>query len=859
MKKLYWSYINHLMNKSIALAFLFMSQLVWAQDIDLSYYLPQDITYDQSIPTPKEVIGHEVGEWHVTHDKLYYYMKELAEASDRVSITEYARSHENRPLVYLTITSEKNRENLEEIRLEHKKLTDPSESGSVDIDNMPVVIYQGNSIHGNEPSGGNGALATAYYLAAAQGAYIDDLLDNAIILLDPCYNPDGFQRFSSWVNSHKGKNLISDPNSREYNEVWPRGRTNHYWFDLNRDWLLLTHPESQGRIKHFHHWKPDILTDHHEMGSNSTFFFQPGIPSRTNPNTPKLNQELTAEIATFHAAALDEIGSLYYSQESFDDYYYGKGSTYPDAQGCIGILFEQASSRGHYQATDHGILTFPFSIRNQVATMLSTQKAGLALRKDLLEYKRKSFKEAQSLASSNGVKGYVFNDDGDPYRAERFISILQQHQIPVYHLNQSTDDFDTAGSYYVPLDAKQYRLTKSIFEEVHEFQDSLFYDVSAWTLPHAFNLPCREVGAGAGLRGDLVDMDKDMVSGNMIGSGQPYAYLIPWHQYLAPRLLDQLHKQGVIVKLANQDFSSRIGDEELAFKAGTLIVPTGNNQGMDAAEMSSLMTSLAQDNHLNIYITNGGQTSVGVDLGSRSSNLLPAQNIMMVVGDGVNSYDVGEMWHHFDQVLDIPVSMIEMDDISRVDLSAYTTIILPDGRYNGLNSSATDLKDWIRGGGNLVAFKGAINWLDTKDIVSVDTKGGGMSGSSKDRKPYSAAGADRGARVTGGMIARGQVDTTHPLFYGYNREEMYFFKRGNSYYEHSSNVYNTPAVYDENPIASGYLHKNNEERLKSAAAVLVHNNGSGQVICIVDNPLFRGYWWGGSKLFANAIFMGSTL
>jgi len=295
---------------------------------------------------------------------------------------------------------------------------------------MPVVIYQGNSIHGNEPSGGNGALATAYYLAAAQGEYIDDLLDNAIILLDPCYNPDGFQRFSSWVNSHKGKNLISDPNSREYNEVWPRGRTNHYWFDLNRDWLLLTHPESQGRIRHFHHWKPDILTDHHEMGSNSTFFFQPGIPSRTNPNTPKLNQELTAEIATFHAAALDEIGSLYYSKESFDDYYYGKGSTYPDAQGCIGILFEQASSRGHYQSTDHGILTFPFSIRNQVATMLSTQKAGLALRKDLLEYKRKSFKEAQSLASSNGVKGYVFNDDGDPYRAERFIAILQQHQIP---------------------------------------------------------------------------------------------------------------------------------------------------------------------------------------------------------------------------------------------------------------------------------------------------------------------------------------------------------------------------------------------------------------------------------------------
>ena len=858
MKKLYWLYINQLMTKSIILAIFFSSQLLWSQDIDLSYYLPQDVTYDQSIPTPKEVIGHEVGEWHVTHDKLYYYMKELAEVSDRVTLTEYARSHENRPLIYLTITSQQNRDRIDDIRVEHKKLTDPTVSGSVDINNMPVVIYQGNSIHGNEPSGGNGSLAIAYYLAAAQGSYINDLLDNTIILLDPCYNPDGFQRFSSWVNSHKGKNLISDPNSREYNEAWPRGRTNHYWFDLNRDWLLLTHPESQGRIKTFHHWKPDILTDHHEMGSNSTFFFQPGIPSRTNPNTPKLNQELTAKIGTFHAAALDEIGSLYYSQESFDDYYYGKGSTYPDAQGCIGILFEQASSRGHYQATDHGILTFPFSIRNQVATMLSTQRAGLSMRKELLEYKRASFVEAQSLANSNSVKGYVFNDDGDPYRAERFISILQQHQIPVYHLDKSTGGFGTEGSYYVPLDAKQYRLTKSIFEEVHEFQDSLFYDVSAWTLPHAFNLPCTEVGATGGLQGDLVDMNKDMNEGTMVGDGRAYAYLIPWHQYLAPRLLDQLHKRGLIVKLANQTFATSIGGKAMQFKAGTLIVPTGNNQTMDPAEMSELMTSLAQENHLNIYISNGGQTSSGVDLGSRSTDLLPAQSIMMVVGDGINSYDVGEMWHHFDQVLDIPVSMVEMDDLSRVDLAAYTTIILPDGRYNALNSMATDLKDWVRGGGNLVAFKGAINWLDSKDIINVETKGGD-SMSSKNRRPYSAAGANRGARVTGGMIARGQIDMTHPLFYGYNREEMYFFKRGNSYYEHSSNVYNTPAVYDENPIASGYLHKSNAERLKSSAAVLVHNSGSGQVISIVDNPLFRGYWWGGSKLFANAIFMGSTL
>jgi len=203
---------------------IFLYQLSIAQNIDLSYYLPQDISYDESIPTPKEFIGHEVGEWHVTHDKQYYYMKELARLSDRITLTEYARTYEGRPLIYLTITSTDNRANLESIRIEHKKLTDPAVSDEVDIDKLPVVIYQGNSIHGNEPSGGNGALATAYYLAAAQGPEIDRLLDEAIILFDPCYNPDGFQRFSTWVNTHKGKNLISDPNSREYTEAWPRSR-----------------------------------------------------------------------------------------------------------------------------------------------------------------------------------------------------------------------------------------------------------------------------------------------------------------------------------------------------------------------------------------------------------------------------------------------------------------------------------------------------------------------------------------------------------------------------------------------------------------------------------------------------------
>lgn len=351
-----------------------LQNVVSQEKIDLNYYLPQNISYDQNIPTPKEIIGHEVGEWHVTHDKLMFYMQTLAKSSDRISIENRGSTFEGRPILLLTITSPKNHQNLEQIRKDHVALTENG-SSNTSVDNMPIVVYQGFSIHGNEPSGANAGLAYAYYLAAAQGSEIETLLDNMVILMDPSFNPDGLQRFAYWANTNKSINLVADNNEREYHEIWPGGRTNHYWFDMNRDWLPVQLPESRARIESFHKWMPNILTDHHEMGTNSTFFFQPGEPTRVHPLTPKMNQELTAEIGTYHAKALDKIGSLYYSEENYDDYYYGKGSTFPDVNGSIGILFEQGSSRGHIQESENGLLTFPFTIRNQFTTALSTIEA----------------------------------------------------------------------------------------------------------------------------------------------------------------------------------------------------------------------------------------------------------------------------------------------------------------------------------------------------------------------------------------------------------------------------------------------------------------------------------------------------
>jgi len=506
--------------KKLFVFFLFLSISISAQKVDLSYYLPKNVTYDKSIPTPKEVIGHEVGEWHVTHDKLVEYMKALAASSDRISIENRGKTYEDRPLLLLTITSPENHKNLEEIRQAHINATDDN---SVDISENPIVVYQGFSIHGNEPSGSNAALAVAYYLAAADN--IDDLLTNTVILFDPSFNPDGLQRFAYWANTNKSKNINPDPNDREYSEVWPRGRTNHYQFDMNRDWLPVQLLESKARIASFHKWLPNILTDHHEMGSNSSFFFQPGIPSRTNPLTPQLNQDLTKEIATYHAKALDKIGSLYYSEESFDDFYYGKGSTFPDINGSIGILFEQASSRGHAQETANGVLTFPFTIRNQFTAALSTLEAAKKMRVKILQYQQDFYKESRKLEEKKAI---VFGDEKDGAKSFHLAEVLKRHQVKIHEVKSdftsNGKNFKKGYSYVVPMNQKNQRLVKAMFDVRKTFKDSLFYDVSAWTFNHAFGVDYAENVSLAKAGKEITSLK---INTGTVSFKSDYGYLMP--------------------------------------------------------------------------------------------------------------------------------------------------------------------------------------------------------------------------------------------------------------------------------------------------------------------------------------------
>ncbi|TDU39608.1 zinc carboxypeptidase [Gelidibacter sediminis] len=828
--------------------FLLSSWVIFGQkQTDLSYYLPQNTTYNQAIPTPQSVIGHEVGEWHVTHDKLVEYLKALAKSSDRITLDTRGTTFEGRPLILLTITSPQNHQNIDVIRSQHIAATE--DHTAVNISTMPIVVNQGFSIHGNEPSGSNAALLVAYYLAAAESNEVKEMLKNMVVLFDPSFNPDGLQRFAYWANSNRSKNLISDPNDREFSEVWPGGRTNHYWFDMNRDWLPVQLPESKVRLETFHKWLPNILTDHHEMSTNSSFFFQPGIPSRTHPLTPRLNQELTSKIGDFHARALDKIGSFYYTEESFDDFYYGKGSTFPDINGGIGILFEQASSRGHVQESDNGLLTFPFTIRNQFTAALSTLEAAVHMREDILKYQHDFFKNARSEAKKLKGKNIVFGDEKDAAKAFELAEILRRHQISIYELKEDAiidgKAFKRGYSYVIPTDQKNTRLITAMFEKRTTFEDSLFYDVSAWTLPLAFNLDYAEGVSSSNLGEKITNLKRK--PGRVSGKSN-YAYVMEWHEYYTPKVLNQILKSDLRVKVGMKQFSTN----GKTYDYGTIMIPV-QNQTKNPEELYAFLNGLAQDAHVEIDAVATGLTQ-GIDLGSNHFKSLTPPKVAMIVGSGVSPYDAGEIWHLLDQRYDMSLTRLDTDQLDRADLSRYNTIILPSANLS--KSAAEKLTLWVENGGTLIGFENAVRWLDTNKLIKLDFKK--MERVAKnvtfeDRSDYN------GAQVIGGAIFEAKLDRSHPINFGFKNNKLPLFRGSTIFVNPDKQSYNNPIQYTKNPLLSGYVSKPNLDSLALSVPYQMQRLKRGKVVAFTDNTNFRAFWFGTNKLMMNAIFFREEL
>ncbi|MFY0594128.1 M14 family metallopeptidase [Roseivirga sp.] len=827
--------------------------LINAQQISLDYYLPDNVQYNPDIPTPKSIIGHEVGEWHITHDKLVMYMRAVAEASERITIEEIGKSHEGRPQVLLTVTHPINHIGIDKIRSDHSWLTYPNEAEKFDVEKMPSVVYMGYSIHGNEPSGSNASLLMAYYMAAAEGPEIDNALRNSVVLIDPSFNPDGLTRFSTWANMHKGKKVNPDPNDREYREVWPGGRTNHYWFDLNRDWLPVQQPESQNRIAKYHEWKPNILTDHHEMGTNSTFFFQPGVPSRTHPLTPKLNQEMTGKIGEYHAKALDSIGSLYYTKEGYDDFYYGKGSTFPDINGGMGILFEQASSRGHAQESVNGILKFPFTVRNQFTTSLSTWAASIAMRVELLEYQKDFYKRALREADGDSHKAYIFKAEKDPARAFHLAEILDRQEIDFYRpsrrIRLEGEEYLPDNSYIIPLKQRNYKIIKAMFEQRTTFEDSLFYDISGWTYPMAFNMEYHEMSSrdyGRNQLGDKIE-ELEFPKGEIVGGQSNYAYAFEWHGYYAPRAAYKLLSKGVRLKVSTNKF---IGPDEKEFDRGTILIPVAG-QSVSNFDLFEMMKDLTQSDALDVHALNTGLTG-GVSLGSNSFSTLEKPEVALIVETG-NSSDIGEVWHLLDTRMDMYATKLRADRIGSNVIDRYTTIVITGG-LNLNEGEMNNLKRWIRNGGTLIGIGSAVSWMSRNKLTNLKTV-------RPDAPSSEAISYDqitnyvRGQNIPGGVYMS-ELDLSHPLNFGYHKELLPTFRRGNTIIEPSESKFANPGKYTETPLISGWISDANLETLKGTSTVRVSALGNGRIVSLVDNPNFRAFWYGTNKLMMNAIFFG---
>ncbi len=847
--------------KQFLLIYLF-TFLFGQQNIQLPMKI-MGVRYNRSIPKPEEIMGHQIGTRHTRTDQVVDYFEALASRSNRIILNDHALTHEGRRLIHAIVTHPDNHENLEAIREANLKLSDtPNSMSDQDLNKMPLVAYLGFSIHGDEASGTEASLLLLYHLAAGSGKQIDDILKNTVLIIDPMFNPDGRDRFVNWVNGNRGRVPTIDTQDREHNQPWPRGRTNHYLFDMNRDWMPVTQPESNGRIKLFHHWRPQFLLDAHEMGGNSTFFFQPGIPSRTNPNTPKGTIELTNKLIPFHAKRLDSIQSMYYSQQSYDDFYYGKGSTFGDIHGSVGILFEQASSRALESETNQGRLVYAFTIRNHYMSTLGTLDGLVALRKEFLAYHRDFYATAPDAAKKNQVKGYLVSLKQNRTRAQMLIQNLQKHRIVAHELKKSMTvkqaKFNPGEAVIIPSNQPQTRFLKGIMERMTTFEDSLFYDVSAWTLPLAYGVESYELkqnpNAYIGPQLGMVDLD----GGMLIGGKAKSAYLMKWDRYYAPKSLYSIMDLGIRPRLTTQAFSAVIDGKEMEFDRGTIVIPVYQRDAdatISQEDIYKMMIYLAKTDHVNIYASNTASTPSGPDLGGAYQGVLQKPSVAILSGDGTSSYGVGEIWHLLNFRMGIPVSLLNAKQLNTGKLSKYNTIIAPDGFYGNLDSTdIKTLKDWVRNGGTLIATQTGSRWVVNKKILNEKLKKGGMDTLDI---PYDQAPMVTGAQRIGGAIFEVSLDNTHPIAYGYNKKTP-MFRRGDTFFELSTTAAANVGRYTKTPLLSGYISEEKLKEIQNSASIIARRQGGGHVILFADNPSFRAFWYGSNGLLLNAVFFGQA-
>jgi hypothetical protein len=851
-------------------------QLVQAQQ--RAFEFDVNLEYDASITSPADYLGYEPGEEYSLHSDVVNYFRNLAEQSGRVTIHTYGETYEGRELIIALITSEENQSNIDEIRRNNLRLASPDELGEEAVaelvENQPAVVWLSYNVHGNEASSSEAAMQTAYRLAAGLDSETVRMREETVTIIDPMLNPDGRDRYVFWYKSAKSHILNTDAADYEHDEPWPGGRTNHYWFDLNRDWMWLVHPESQGRIAEYQKWLPQVHLDLHEQGFNNNYFTMPG----TTPRNQELPDAYESWADVFGRGTIEEFDRhriSYATREAFDFFYPGYGSSYPSLLGSIGMLAEQGghSRGGRAVETDDGyVLTLRQRIFDHYVNSIATVRTAMENRGELLGYFSNSF----SADSRKGeVEAFILPDDPNGYTYD-LIDILLKHGVEV---ERAADDFTvrnaynyrtgtassrafSEGDFVVRTDQPRHILINTLMKRNLAIDDSVMYDMSTWSAPLAYNLDAAWTERN-------VDVDLERVTelpsvpAGVENPDARYAFVIDWNQRHAPKALARFWDAGYRVRSAMETF--RLNGR--TFSRGSLIVLAGRNYGkLDS--MREDMARIADEASVEIVGLETGRMDEGMDLASRDSEVIEKPDVALLVDSPFNSYTAGQLWFLFDRWTEFGISRLRSDALDNIDLNEYDVLLIPGSR--GSLSSVIDstmqerLKAWVRSGGTIVATEGSAAFFTENGSGFTDVK---MIEEEKEEEHiagidpaaytrYEARRDSSGLRRIPGSGLAASLDDSHPLAFGIG-SEVTSLKFSDDALVPTTD-WQVAGYYHRDAgqlLVSGYASQENLEKLAGHAFAGVREMGSGKIVFLLDNTQYRMFWVGPARMVQNAVML----
>jgi len=835
----------------------------------------------QQVPSPEAYLGYPLGSHFTTHDKIVAYFREAARAaSGSMLLEQYGKTYEGRPLLLAYIASPENLKRLESIRLNNLRLAGIVHDGTAPDENGPVIVWLSYNVHGNEPSSSEAAMKTLYALLTngeggglgqggepGQGG-AQQWLKNTVVIIDPCINPDGRDRYVNWYNGVVGEEPNPDPQSREHQEPWPRGRSNHYNFDLNRDWAWQTQTETQQRLKKYNEWLPQVHVDYHEQGYNSPYYFAPAAEPYHEVITP-WQREFQVLIGKNNAKYFDRSGWLYFTKQEFDLFYPSYGDTYPTYNGAIGMTYEQGgiSAGLAVQTSDGDTLTLADRLEHHYRTGLSTIEMSSQNANRLIREFHTYFNDAVNHPGGE-FKAYYIRKDSFGDKLERMETFLNRNGIKWagaasgafagidYETGRETAFRGAAGDIVINASQPKSNLLRVLFERQSHISDSVTYDITAWSVPFVYGVQAyglnTYVNGTTGVNGMTGISGATGVGGAM--DETVYAYAVRWAGMNSARFLSRMLQRGVKVRYAERPFQAG----GLAFGRGTLLV-TATGNGHLTQSFRAIAEAAAAKSGVSLEPIASGFVEKGADFGSDLVRLIHPPRVAVLTGEQVSSQDAGEVWHLFEQDLGYPITLVNAADAGHVQWKHFDVLILPNGYYKILDDKniADQLRNWVKEGGRMIAMQDAVEQL-SKGEWGIREK---STGSGKDTADdytllhrYSDRQRDEVMNSVPGAIYKVELDNTHPLAFGYPAH-YYTLKQDDNVYEFiREGGWNVGVIRKDNYV-SGFTGNKAKERLKDGVIFGVQDLGRGEVIYMADDPLFRSFWENGKLLFCNAVFL----